>query len=133
MKFKSVLAIVVVCGTAAIAIGCCTRINGGQNLSDLVNANAENQRLKEQLNRQENDLRELARKCHISESRINSSSMSGLITEIEIVLDSQEFYGKTLSENELMFLKDVCEDRPDLFNKIQNYDSYVKKMNLESN
>ena len=89
---------------------------------------AEVARLRQELDSQKPELRDLAKKCGVSESNIDSSSAAGLISEIKIKLDnSSGYYGRFLSDKDLALLKDLLADEPQLEKIVRDYDSYLKQ------
>lgn len=127
-KFLTTIGLLFIVGVAAaIAFGCCNNQQAVNNWKNIVNSGEETRQLKEQLENQENELRILAREAGISESKINSMSTSGLITEIRIRLSDSQYVGTTLSEDELNYISDVCVDDQDVIKKIKNYDNFIKR------
>ena len=133
-KFATtVLFLVIACAAVVIAFGCCNNQQTVKDWKNLVNNGEEVRQLKEQLDNQENDFKALAREVGISESKINSLSTSGLITEIKMRLENIKYVGTTLSEDDLKFISDVCVDDQEVIRKIRIYDAYIKGLKSQQN
>lgn len=106
---------------------CCTQQNDPKkNYND-----GELRQLRDELNRQRNDLQTLARICGVSESAINSYSTNGLISEIQSKIEDMDYHGKILSKDDLSYIDEMLSDSPEIIKAIRNYDTFIKKMKQE--
>ena len=106
---------------------CCTQQNDKKsNYND-----SELRQLRDELNRQRNDLQTLARICGVSESAINSYSTNGLISEIQSKIEDMNYSGKLLSKEDLSYIDEMLSDSPEIIKAIRNYDTFIKKMKQE--
>jgi|GEM_PF-6944956 len=102
-------------------VGCCRAI--GPNGPD-----PEVSRLQQELDEQKNELQSLARLCGVPEQKTKSLSSLGLISEVKIVLgNSTGYYGETLSDKDMDFLKKFLVEDPKIEKIIRNYDAFVKR------
>ena len=103
---------------------CCTQRNDPtKNYND-----GELRQLRDELNRQRNDLQTLARICGVSESSINSYSTNGLISEIQSKIEDMDYHGKTLSKDDLSYIDEMLSDSPEIIKAIRNYDTFIKNL-----
>lgn len=118
----SCLIIIVICVIFG-GIGCCYN----REFNKINNANLQQiQKLKNELDAQNKELQSLARICGIPESKIESSSPSSLISDIQIKLDSMQYLGNTLSDEDMSFLNDLLSPEPKIKNTVKNYDAFIK-------
>lgn len=126
-KLNPFLALILFCSTVLVLVSC-SYVNGFFNNNEHNEADLQEIRqLREELNQQKSKLQSLAMECGVSESSVESSSALGLISEIKIKLDDMIYTGSTLTDEDMLFVKNMLSDEPRISKTVQAYDFFIKK------
>ena len=89
----------------------------------------ENAQLMEKIKEQDDAMRTIAKIYKIPNSKYDTMSLSGLVSEIKSQNDANKYPGTNLlSENDLSFIEDVCVDEPRIIRIIRSYDMFIKQI-----
>ena len=124
-KSKSSCLVIVVMCLVFGGIGCCYN----KEFNKINNANIQQiNKLQDELEVQKMELQSLARTCGIPDSTIESSSTTGLVSEIKISLEKMKYFGRTLSNDDLEYVNDMLSNKPQIQNTVKDYDSFIKSI-----
>lgn len=101
---------------------CCTQKSDKKNDVDSHDL----YQLRNELDRQKNEIRSIAKECGIPDDTIKSYSATGLLSEISSHIESMNYRGQVLSSEDMSYIDEMLSDEPEIIKTIHNYQTFIK-------